>query len=305
MKKDLANFRLRIRFSTPTSTPFTMPHPSKASLKHSAAAINAFHSHYETVYGTERWHDSLYPALAAPTRHAALINTFAEDPQLEGEKLEIGCIVAPLTPPRKAGYLTHYNLDAASLLATHALDPQPGEVILDMCAAPGGKSIAIAQHVRVHANELDHARNQKLAANLKAYLPPDRYKILKLDGTKASFQQYDRVLVDAPCSSERHLIHSESDWKLSKTLPKTQLALLLNAIKTVKVSGRVVYATCSLSDLENDGVIEKCLQKCKVELLDDPFYDSMTEKTKYGRIALPDRGGWGPIYFAVLVKKGS
>lgn len=282
-----------------------MPVPTKSSLKYSAASLTAFQNHYESIYGAERWHEALYPALAAPTRHAALVNTFAGDPQLEGEKLDIGCIVASLTPPKQSGYLTHYNMDAASLLATHALDPQPGEVILDMCASPGGKTIAIAQHATVHANELDHTRNQRLAANLKAYLPPDRYKVLKFDGTKATFQQYDRVLVDAPCSSERHLIHAKMDWKLSKTLPKTQLALLLNAIKTVKTGGRVVYATCSLSDLENDGVIEKCLQKSKVELVDDPFYDNMTEKTKYGRIALPDRGGWGPIYFAVLMKKGS
>lgn len=162
-----------------------------------------------------------------------------------------------------------------------------------MCAAPGGKSIAIAQHTTVHAN--DYQRRLVL----KDYLPPDRYKILKLDGTKATFQQYDRVLVDAPCSSERHLIHAKMDWKLSKTLPKTQLALLLNAIKAVKTGGRVVYSTCSISELENDGVVEKCLKH--VELLDVPY--DMTERTKYGRIVLPDREGWGPIYFAVLVKK--
>jgi 16S rRNA C967 or C1407 C5-methylase (RsmB/RsmF family) len=283
--------------------------PTKSDLKRSSAASAAFHSHYASLYGDDRWDNSLFPALLEPTRHAALINTFA-DPQLEGETTELGCIIQDtLTPPKAGKYLSHYNLDAASLLATHALDPQPGELILDMCAAPGGKAIALAQHAVVHANELDTSRNKRLAANLKAYLPPDRYKVLKLDGTKAAFQKYDKVLVDAPCSSERHLIHARMmDWKLSNTLPKTQLALLLNAIKTVKAGGRVVYATCSLSDLENDGVIEKCLHKGDVELLDDPFYDSMTEKTKHGRIALPDHswgGSWGPIYFAVLRKKGS
>lgn len=178
-----------------------------------------------------------------------------------------------------------------------------------MCTAPGGKTIALGQQAIVRTNELDNTRNKRLAAHLKAYLPPDCYKALKLDGTTAAFQQYDKVLVDVPCSSERHLIHSKMmDWKLSKTLPKTQLALLLNAVRAVKVGRRDVYATCSRSELENDGVIEKCLQKSKVELVDAPFYDNMTEPTEYGKIAQPDHlsgGRWGPIYFAVLVKKGS
>ena len=283
-----------------------MPPPTKSDLKRSSAASAAFHSHYASLYG-ERWH-TLHEALLAPTRHAALINSFAEE-QPEGEKLDLGCVVQQsLTPPKKskAGYLTHYNLDAASLLAPRALDPQPGDVILDMCAAPGGKTIALAQHATVHANEFDHARNKRLAANLQAYLPPNRYKVLKVDGTKAVFQQYDKVLVDAPCSGERHVIHKKTDWKLSKTLPKTQLALLLNALNAVKPGGRVVYATCSLSELENDGVIEKCLEKSKAEVVEIPD-DDMSERTKYGRIALPDHpsgGGWGPIYFALL-QKGS
>ena len=285
-----------------------MPPPTRSDLKRASAASAAFHSHYESVFGIDRWNNSLFPALLEPTHHAALINTYADDPHLEGKKLELGCVLQEtLTPPKRSGqYVSHYNLDAASLLATHALDPQPGELILDLCAAPGGKSIALAQHATVHANEIDHARNTRLAANLRAYLPVDRYKVLKLNGTKATFQQYDKVLVDAPCSSERHLIHSKMDWKPSKTLPKIQLALLLNALRAVKTGGRVVYATCSLSELENDGVVEKCLQKTNAEVVDHPFYDTMTERTKYGRIVLPDHpsgGRWGPIYFAVLVKK--
>ena len=267
--------------------------PTKSQLKHSSAASTAFHTYYASLYGQDRWQNSLYPSLAAPTRHAALINNSAEDPKLEGEKI-LGCI----TQTTLTQASTHYNLDAASLLPVHALDPRPGELILDMCAAPGGKAIAIAQHTTVYANELDNTRNKRLTTNLKTYLPSDRYKVLKLDGTKAIFQQYDKVLVDAPCSSERHLIHAKADWKLSKTLPKTQLALLLNAIKAVKPGGRVVYSTCSLSDLENDGVIEKCLQKADVKLID--YTSDMTERTKYGRICLPDKDGWGPIYYAVI-----
>lgn len=75
-----------------------------------------------------------------------------------------------------------------------------------------------------------------------------------------------QVLVDVPCSSERHLIHDESElrkWtpRRSATLAKKQYELLLAALRTVRVGGIVVYSTCSISSLENDGVIAKVLYK--------------------------------------------
>ena len=310
--------------------------PTKAELKRSEAALNAFHAHYAAIWGVERWHNHLYPALIVDTHYVALINCFADPCQLGGE--QIGFISIPclqnkpnkFPPPTGSWPHRYYNLDAASLLPVQFLDVHKGHSVLDLCAAPGGKSIALAQKhpTCLHANEVDKTRHKTLRRNLGLYLPSDfTIKVLNVDATARDamfpLDGYDRVLVDAPCSSERHTLQAHAkraaaslttpeitNWKASHSLnfAKTQLALLKTALRKVKISGKVVYATCSLSEAENDGVIERILAAVKkeqwhVEVVEVAEAVEVTEKTKYGRIALPDNGGWGPIYFCVLLKK--
>lgn len=272
-----------------------------------------------------------------------------------------------IAPDGSKGLTTHWNLDAASLLPIRLLNPVPGDKVLDLCAAPGGKSLALAQLLRpptfddpdapslaggcLHSNEMDSARHKRLTANLEAYLPPallqrGEVKILKLDGADPHAVLslplraggYDKVLLDAPCSSERHVLHAHDRarqagkmademalWRSgqSKKTAKTQAALLLTALRAVKVGGRVVYATCSLSGEENDGVIEKgreLVQKDKkklgakwdvavrrgVSVEEAEWLESnWAERTQHGWIVLPDHpsgGRWGPLFFAVLEK---
>lgn len=259
--------------------------------------------------------------------------------------------------------MTHWNLDAASLLAVSVLNPQPSDKVLDLCAAPGGKSIALAQLLRpstfdhttpsldggcLHSNEIDNTRNKRLTANLQLYLPAPLFqtgeiKVLKMDGTEQNAAQslplglggYDKVLVDAPCSSERHVIHAHSkarqggrvademaSWRSgqSKKAAKIQAALLMTALRAVKVGGKVLYATCSLSNEENDSVIEKSKELVAKERkkygvrwdvsvessgLSGNGIEQWAESTKHGWIVLPDHpsaGRWGPLFFAVLKK---
>jgi 16S rRNA C967 or C1407 C5-methylase (RsmB/RsmF family) len=310
--------------------------PTNAELKRSSQANAAFHNYYSSIWGKERWHESLLPALVAPTRHAALINTFTNDEtvsqELDGERISsLPCLKRSegvFSPPRKtlSGLLSHYNLDAASVLVASLLDVHRDHSVLDLCAAPGGKSIVLAQNhpARLHSNEPDASRNKRLAANLKSYLPADfPSKVIRLDGSdkRAIFplSQYDRILIDAPCSSERHILHRHAanatapemmNWKAShtKTLARTQVALLSNALRLIKPGGRIVYATCSLSPEENDGVIDRCKTKFHFDIVDDvdneSSLDQWSEKTKFGRIVLPDHpsgGRWGPLYFCVLI----
>lgn len=278
----------------------------------------------------------------------------------------------PLPQPRPSanGLLTHWNLDAASALAASLLNAQPGERLLDLCAAPGGKSIALAQKIwpHIHAdqttksspsrssslghfrsNESDHARFKRLTQNLKAYLPAELFESkqvtsLCVDATDPLASRklssgsggYDNVLVDAPCSSERHIVHAQlaaksggrvapemANWRpgSSKRLAKTQVDLVMTALRSVKVGGNVLYATCSIEMNENDGVVEKVLAAVQKEVkkgckwtikvgfddeqLETELEKQWAERTRCGWIVLPDHptgGRWGPLYFVMLTK---
>jgi len=269
-------------------------------------------------------------------------------------------------PSHLAHLMTHWNLDAASALVASMLNVQPGDSVLDLCAAPGGKSIALAQGLwpdlhadartpqgeitgRLVCNEADGKRQKRLAENLNSYLPPQLFKQGHLVATKVvathfssamngllTGSGYERVLVDAPCSSERHIIHASlkarqsgntapemANWRAasSKRLAKTQVELLMTALRVAKVGGRIMYATCSIEPTENDGVVEKMLALVEKERkkgvawtvqlelrMDDVLagqLEEWAERTKYGWMVLPDHPGggrWGPLFFAMVSK---
>ena len=159
-----------------------------------------------------------------------------------------------------------YWQDEASQLAAHALDTQAGESILDLCAAPGSKATHIAARqplaqvtaCDVYPNRLrlvtEAAARQGLT-NVKEYL---------LDATRPvelAAAPFDRVLVDAPCSGTGTLRRNpEIRWRISKAnmteLAAQQNVLLHQAARLVKPGGRLVYATCSVEQLENEAVCE-------------------------------------------------
>lgn len=166
-----------------------------------------------------------------------------------------------------------YLLDLCSLLAVDALHAEPFHKVCDMCAAPGGKSCAIGQIVvapgELVSNEPDGSRRSRLQRVLHEYLGPNvPFKVAARDATTWYQPDYfDRVLVDAPCGSERHLIHQHqtSTWSNEGATArnKTQTSLLMRAFETVKVGGRVVYSTCSIHPSENDGVVFAALEKTR------------------------------------------
>lgn len=156
--------------------------------------------------------------------------------------------------------------DASAQLVGLLLDPQPGETVLDICAAPGGKATQIAEIVgeqgRVWACDRASSRLKKITANATRLGLTNLHTHAGDSTDLAQFHsQADRVLVDAPCSGLGTLHrHADARWRQNPdsiaTLAELQSALLTEAARCVKPGGTLVYATCTLHPAENEAVIE-------------------------------------------------
>ena len=148
------------------------------------------------------------------------------------------------------------------------LDPQPGETILDFCAAPGGKTTFIAQLMN---NEGQHRRAGHFAETAEIdprKLRPPRRDLRRnrfaLNPQLSTFNRFDRILVDAPCSNTGVMRRRvDLRWRISPEeiarLRDTQLDLLNQAAAQLKPGGVLVYSTCSLEPEENSEVVKQFL----------------------------------------------
>jgi 16S rRNA (cytosine967-C5)-methyltransferase len=141
-----------------------------------------------------------------------------------------------------------------SQLAGLAVGARDGERVLDLCAAPGGKTSQLGGDVT--AVEIDHGRASELRANLVTL----RHKatVVEADGTRLppELAGFDRVLLDAPCSGLGVLAQRpDLRWRASP-LPELQLALLRAAAERVRPGGTIVYSVCTINADENEGVID-------------------------------------------------
>lgn len=212
-----------------------------------------------------------------------------------------------------------YIMNPASILAARALEIKPDDHVLDMCAAPGGKTLilleALSELGELWANEISSNRRLKLTKVIREYVPKSLRESVFVkgkDGLQYGLQHpetFNKILIDAPCSGERHLLETPKEldkWseKRTKRLAGIQYGLLCSALLALKPGGKMVYSTCSISPLENDGVIEKLLAKKGDQIcLDLPApATEWAEKTKYGYLHLPDKCGFGPIFYTRLKK---
>lgn len=238
------------------------------------------------------------------------------------------------------GELRTYYLDAASILAAFSLPLKGAEEILDLCAAPGGKTLVISslmdEDSKLTSNERSAERKHRLSKVVEEHIPSrikENITVTCSDGAvwcKTKSNCFDRILLDAPCSSERHVLQDEkylAQWSPAriKTLSMEQWALLSSAYRMLKDNGILLYSTCALAPKENDEVIERLFKKfddcvnlsfesekyqnlkndeAKLQLFTDNVSLPDFERTKYGYQILPDKqNGAGPIYFSIIMKK--
>lgn len=208
-----------------------------------------------------------------------------------------------------------YIQEPSATSAVEMLDLEEGDCVLDLCAAPGGKSTQIAAKLNntglLWSNEIVKSRSNILLSNIErmgisnAVVSNCYPEIL----CERLAEQFDKVLVDAPCSGEgmfRKNSEAQTEWSEEhvNSCAERQLLILNSAKKALKSGGVLVYSTCTFSYEENEGVITRFLA-------DNPDFEIEDANVKFGRPVLgfarrilPMDGGEGH-FAAKLRKKGN
>lgn len=186
---------------------------------------------------------------------------------------ELTCPVADIRDNKAVVSGEVFIQNAASWLPVLALAPQSGDYILDVCAAPGGKTSHIAaitgNQAHITANDNSRPRLAKLHANLDR-LDAHVERFTLYDATaiarKLEGEQFDSILIDAPCSGEG-LMHLDNDkdfatWSVAhiKRLQRLQKRIIAQAWQLLKPGGILVYSTCTMAPEENEAVVDYLLR---------------------------------------------
>jgi NOL1/NOP2/sun family putative RNA methylase len=165
-----------------------------------------------------------------------------------------------------------YVQEVASMIPVIVLDPQPDEVVMDLCAAPGSKTTQIAQLMAnrglLVANEISRKRMRGLTHNIKRCGLMNEV-VISVNGQKIHrvFTDYfDRILIDAPCSAEGTIRRSKAvlfHWgvKNIQRMSRLQVGLLVGAFRALRPGGTMVYSTCTIAPEENEMVVSYLLEK--------------------------------------------
>lgn len=222
----------------------------------------------------------------------------------------------------------YYLQEPSAMAVAELLDPQPGDRVLDLCAAPGGKSTHLAARTGgaslLVANEIHNRRVWELAENLERW---GARKVMILNESPSRLAErlpgfFDRVLVDAPCSGEGMFRKSEAalrDWspELVKSCAMRQSAILEQAARLTRPGGILAYSTCTFNPQENEQTLAVFLtQKPHFELVEAAHLPGLSqgrpEWVEGGRSLPLERSGrlWphlaaGEGHFIALMRRAS
>lgn len=184
----------------------------------------------------------------------------------KGGRLDVGN-----TLEHALGY--YYVQEAASMIPPVVLNPEPGDVVLDMAASPGSKSSQIVQYMKnsgvLIANDVKGDRLAALGINLQRIGSYNTIiTLMQGENYAKTGIQFDKVLLDAPCSGTGTIRKSPKTilmWNpdMVKRLSRVQKKLIMTAWQVLKPGGTLVYSTCSSEPEENEGVVSFLLENVK------------------------------------------
>jgi len=201
----------------------------------------------------------------------------------------------------KKWFVDHENIgtltrqEAVSMIPPIVLDPQPGDVVLDMCAAPGSKTCQMIEALQtegvVVASDVEWKRANMLSHQVQRLSSPANI-VCNQDATMfPTIAGFDRVLCDVPCTGDGTIRKSPDIWRRwqisdGNGLHVRQLQILIRGLNLVKPGGTLVYSTCSLNPIENEAVVAAALAQFKdtVELAPMPDLP--------GLLYRPGMGSW-------------
>lgn len=285
---------------------------------------NEFQTMIQTMLGDEA--PAFFAALEQPSTLALRINPLRTEALSAAASFSEAAVPwEPLGRYLKAGArpgasIFHaagafYLQEASAMLSVAVLQPRPGERILDLCAAPGGKSTQIAAYMQnrglLISNEPDSARCKVLASNLERMGALNACVVNAYPNALSAkwIESFDAVLCDAPCSGEgmfRREPNSRLEWRASSPAgcAKRQADILDHAAKMLKKGGRLVYSTCTFNPDENERSIAAFLAR-HPEFQIGEFEINGVGKSEGGAIRIfPHRHRGDGHFAALLIKSG-
>jgi NOL1/NOP2/sun family putative RNA methylase len=207
----------------------------------------------------------------------------------------------------------YYVQETSSMMPVIAMDPQPNQTVLDLCASPGSKTTQMASYMKntglIIANELDFNRMKILSSNLERCGVTNTI-VTKKDGAylcdnlhQRGFE-FDKILVDAPCSGEGTLRINPKTVRMwnprgARKMSAIQKRLFSAAFKVLKVGGEIVYSTCTFAPEEDEEIVDYILRKYEGKVEIEKIH--LPLKTRQGILKWQDKEYLEDVKFACRV----